>query len=53
MIIGGEIMEAIRLVQNFIPGLNSPKNIYEIFRGAGYNKVPDPSYTSKKERVHG
>lgn len=49
MTIGGEMMRSIEFVQNFIPELNSPEKIYELFRGLGYDKVLDPSYKRKIE----
>lgn len=42
-------MESIKFVQNFIPELNSPEKIYELFRGLGYNNILDPSYKRKIE----
>lgn len=36
-------------VQRFIPGIDSPDKVYELFRGLGYpeDKVLDPTYKRK------
>jgi hypothetical protein len=35
-------MKSIGFVQNFIPELNSPEKIFELFRGLGYDNILDP-----------
>jgi len=39
-------MKLIEFVHNFIPELNSPEKIYELFRGLGYDNILAPSLTS-------
>ncbi len=42
-------MDLKRFVQTFIPDMDSPEKVYELFRGLGYpeDKILDPSYKRK------
>lgn len=42
-------MDITKYVQDFVPKIDSPEKIYELFRGLGYpkDKVLDPRYKRK------